>query len=80
MEQPWGSVKTLFCYWRSQWSAALPTDRAGGDGEGWGSHSLDALAVWILWPGLPFLLDSLLSQTPQTRHLSVALGPEREKP
>lgn len=37
-------------------------------------------AVSILWPGLPFLVDFLLSQTPQIRCGSVALGPEWERP
>lgn len=56
MEQPWDSVKSVLLL--EKLSVALHTPRAGGGGGGRESHGLEALAVWILWPGLPFLLDS----------------------
>lgn len=37
-------------------------------------------AVLILCPDLPFLIGFLLSQTPQIRCRSIALGPEWEGP
>lgn len=78
MEQPWDSVKSVLLL--EKLLAALHTPRAGGGGGGRESHSLDALAVWILWPGLPFLLDSCCPEPHKSWYLSVALGPEWEKP
>lgn len=56
MEQPWDSVKSVLLL--EKLSTALHTPRAGGGGRGQESHGLEALAVWIPWPGLPFVLDS----------------------